>query len=98
MRFHKGMEFFATSRNYRIWACDTKKGTLEIIYSGDMAKPDMYTINQQDNITVTAFGDVLLTLLGQQLNAGRQGRHQAGVGAQVRQQRWCDLYQVSHVA
>ena len=63
-----------------------------------MAKPDVYTSNQPDNITVTAFGDARLTLLGQQLNAGRQGRHQAGVGAQVRQQRWCDLYQVSHVA
>ena len=98
MRFHNGMEFFATSRNYRIWACDTKKGTLEIIYSGDMAKPDMYTINQQDNITVKAFGDVLLTVLVQQLNAGRQGRYRAGVGTQKRQHRWCDFSQISHVA
>ena len=59
MWFYNGMVFFATSLNHRIWACDTQKDTLQIIYSGTPEQPELYALNRPDNITVTQFGDIL---------------------------------------
>jgi uncharacterized protein len=68
--YHNGIVFFATSRNSRIWAYDTRQNTLQVIYSGDLTQPDAYSINQPDNITVTPFGDVLASEDGGNLEIG----------------------------
>jgi uncharacterized protein len=68
--YHDGIVFFATSFNHRIWAYDTRLSTLQVIYSGDMTRPDQYTINKPDNITVTAFGEVLASEDGGNLEIG----------------------------
>lgn len=68
--YHNGIVFFATSFNHRIWAYDTRLSTLQVIYNGDMTRPDQYTVNRPDNITVTAFGEVLASEDGGNLEIG----------------------------
>jgi uncharacterized protein len=68
--YHNGIVFFATSRNSRIWAYDTRLNTLQVIYNGDLTRPEQYTINQPDNITVTPFGEVLASEDGGNLEIG----------------------------
>ncbi|MGJ7529642.1 alkaline phosphatase PhoX [Variovorax sp. GB1P17] len=63
--FFNGIVYFVTSFNARIWAYDTQHETLEVIYDGkdkDGKSKDASThsINEPDNLTISALGDILV--------------------------------------
>lgn len=58
--FHRGVAFFATRGDNRIWALDTDAQTLEIIYDFDTASGASRILSGVDNLTVTASGEILV--------------------------------------
>jgi len=70
--FHDGIVYFATQSNNRIWAHDIAGQTVEVIYdgNGNAADPVGHSVNQPDNITVTALGEVIAVEDGGNLEVG----------------------------
>ncbi|MCY1227810.1 hypothetical protein D9M72_401000 [compost metagenome] len=58
--FFAGIVYFVTSFNARIWAYDTKNETLEVIYDGKDKDPATHSIDEPDNLTISALGDILV--------------------------------------
>ena len=56
--FHEGIVYFTTKGDDRVWAFDTEKQELVILYDDDTA--DEPLLNGVDNVCVTAGGDVLI--------------------------------------
>jgi uncharacterized protein len=57
---HRGIVYFATKGDNRIWAHDTQAQTLEIIYDFATATGSDKILSGVDNLTVTAAGDILV--------------------------------------
>jgi uncharacterized protein len=58
--FFNGIVYFVTSFNARIWAYDTLNQTLEVIYDGKDKDPATHSIDEPDNLTISALGDILV--------------------------------------
>lgn len=58
--FFNGIVYFVTSYNHRIWAYDTVHQTLEVIYDGKDKDPATHSIDEPDNLTISALGDILV--------------------------------------
>jgi secreted PhoX family phosphatase len=57
--FH-GIVYFSTKGDERIWAYDTARQSLQAIYDFTRTEPALRTLSGVDNLTVSAFGDVLV--------------------------------------
>lgn len=58
--FFAGIVYFVTSYNAHIWAYDTQNQTLEVIYDGMNKDAATHSINEPDNLTISALGDILV--------------------------------------
>ncbi|MDQ0035097.1 secreted PhoX family phosphatase [Variovorax boronicumulans] len=58
--FFNGIVYFVTSYNAHIWAYDTQNQTLEAIYDGMNKDPATHSIDEPDNLTISALGDILV--------------------------------------
>jgi secreted PhoX family phosphatase len=58
--FHAGIVYFSTKGDNRIWALDTARQTVEVIYDFALATPPDNVLSGVDNLTVSAWGDVLV--------------------------------------
>lgn len=56
--FHEGLVYFTTKGDNRLWAYDTNRDELTIVYDDDTAADPILT--GVDNVTVSAGGDVLV--------------------------------------
>lgn len=58
--YFKGLVYFSTKSDNRIWCHDTRAQTLEVIYDFDKATGDDKILSGVDNLTVSEHGDVLV--------------------------------------
>ena len=58
--YFRGIVYFVTSFNYRIWAYDTHHQTLELVYDGKQGDPARHSIDEPDNLIVSPLGDILV--------------------------------------
>jgi len=58
--FHDGIVYFTTKGDNRVWALDTGQNTLDVIYDKQSEQAFNPGIDDVDNLTVSAGGDVLV--------------------------------------
>jgi uncharacterized protein len=58
--YFKGIVYFSTKRDNRIWAYDTRSFTLQTVYDFALATPENQVLSGVDNLTVSDAGDVLV--------------------------------------
>ncbi len=65
--YHQGIVYFSTKGDNRVWAIDTRANTIDLIYDKQrdgIFKPD---IDDVDNVTVSAGGDILVAEDGKEM-------------------------------
>ena len=65
--FHDGIVYFTTKGDNRVWALDTRLNTLDLIYDKQSDKSFNPGIDDVDNLTVSASGDVLVAEDGSEM-------------------------------
>lgn len=65
--FHQGIVYFSTKGDNRVWAIDTTANSIDLIY--DKQRDGLFSpgINDVDNVTVSAGGDILVAEDGEQM-------------------------------
>jgi secreted PhoX family phosphatase len=58
--YHEGIVYFTTKGDNRVWAVDTERGTIDLIYDKQSEQAFNPGIDDVDNLTVSAAGDVLV--------------------------------------
>ena len=58
--FHRGMVYFTTKGDNRVWALDTEHSTLDLVYDKHSDHAFNPGIDAVDNLTVSAGGDILV--------------------------------------
>ncbi|MEM7613303.1 MAG: alkaline phosphatase PhoX, partial [Pseudomonadota bacterium] len=58
--FHAGIVYFSTKGDNRIWAVDTRAGTLDIVYDRQRDRGLSPAVADVDNVTVSAGGDIVV--------------------------------------
>src|SRR5690606_10577760 len=58
--YHDGMVYFTTKGDNRVWALDTNANTLDLIYDKQTDQAFNPGIDDVDNLTVSAGGDVVV--------------------------------------
>jgi len=65
--FFEGIVYFTTKGDNRVWALDTNQGTLDLIYDKQTERAFNPGIDDVDNLTVSAGGDVLVAEDGDEM-------------------------------
>ncbi|MEM7052907.1 MAG: alkaline phosphatase PhoX [Pseudomonadota bacterium] len=65
--YHAGIVYFTTKGDNRVWALDTKQNTLDLIYDKHSEQAFNPGIEDVDNLTVSAGGDVLVAEDGSEM-------------------------------
>ncbi len=65
--YHEGMVYFTTKGDNRVWALDTNSNTLDLIYDKQSEQAFNPGIDDVDNLTVSAGGDVLVAEDGDEM-------------------------------
>ncbi|OAB61391.1 hypothetical protein AY599_24650 [Leptolyngbya valderiana BDU 20041] len=65
--YHQGIVYFTTKGDNRVWALDTVQSTLDLIYDKQSEQAFNPGIDDVDNLTVSAGGDVLVAEDGSEM-------------------------------
>ena len=65
--YHAGIVYFTTKGDNRVWALDTNRNTLDLIYDKHSEQAFNPGIDDVDNLTVSAGGDVLVAEDGSEM-------------------------------
>jgi len=65
--YHDGIVYFTTKGDNRVWALDTRLGALDLIYDKQSEQAFNPGIDDVDNLTVSAGGDVLVAEDGSEM-------------------------------
>lgn len=65
--YHAGIVYFTTKGDNRVWALDTNRSTLDLIYDKQSEQAFNPGIDDVDNLTVSAGGDVLVAEDGSEM-------------------------------
>jgi len=65
--FHQGMVYFTTKGDNRVWALDTNEATLDLVYDKHSDQAFNPGIDDVDNLTVSAGGDILVAEDGSEM-------------------------------
>jgi sugar lactone lactonase YvrE len=65
--YHDGMVYFTTKGDNRVWALDTHAGTLDLVYDKQTEQAFDPGIDDVDNLTVSAGGDILVAEDGSEM-------------------------------
>ena len=65
--FHEGLVYFTTKGDNRVWALDTNNSTLDLVYDKHSERAFNPGIDDVDNLTVSAGGDVLVAEDGSEM-------------------------------
>ncbi|NKI34159.1 DUF839 domain-containing protein [Wenzhouxiangella sp. XN79A] len=65
--WHDGMVYFTTKGDNRVWALDTRRNTLDLVYDKHSDRAFNPGIDDVDNLTVSAGGDILVAEDGSEM-------------------------------
>ncbi len=65
--YFDGVVYFSTKGDNRVWALDTKRNTLDVLYDKKRDRAFSPAMNDVDNVTVSSAGDVLVAEDGPQM-------------------------------
>jgi sugar lactone lactonase YvrE len=65
--YHDGMVYFTTKGDNRVWALDTNRQTLDLVYDKQSQQAFNPGIDDVDNLTVSAGGDILVAEDGSEM-------------------------------
>jgi secreted PhoX family phosphatase len=65
--YHEGIVYFTTKGDNRVWAVDTDRNTIDVVYDKQSEQAFNPGIDDVDNLTVSAGGDVLVAEDGDEM-------------------------------